>query len=49
MITYMGKNPTAFKFRKGRQVQADIAWSYLDKTTKRTKKWVNKKQQHTKY
>lgn len=49
MITYMGKNPTAFKFRRGRQEQADIARSYLDKTTKRMKKWANKKRQHTKY
>lgn len=49
MITYTGKNPTAFKFGKGWQEQADIAQSYLDKTTKRMKKWANKKWQHTKY
>ncbi|RVW23474.1 RNA-directed DNA polymerase-like [Vitis vinifera] len=42
-IGYTGKSPAAFKFAKGWHKQADIAHSYLDKATKKMKKWANKK------
>ncbi|RVW62235.1 hypothetical protein CK203_064475 [Vitis vinifera] len=39
----------AFKFAKGWHEQADIARSYLDKATKKMKKWADKKRRHTEY
>ena len=45
----MGRSPTAFKFAKGWHKQDDIARLYLDKATKKMKKWADKKWHHTKY
>ncbi|RVW86102.1 RNA-directed DNA polymerase-like [Vitis vinifera] len=47
MIGYMGRSPAAFKFAKGWHKQAEIARSYLDKATKKMKKWADKKRRHT--
>ncbi|RVW59633.1 Transposon Ty3-G Gag-Pol polyprotein [Vitis vinifera] len=49
MIGYTGRSPAAFKFAKGWHEQADIARSYLDKATKKMKKWADKKRHHTEY
>ena len=46
---YTGKSLLAFKFAKGWHEQSDIARSYLDKATKKIKKWSEKKQRHTEY
>ncbi|RVW43718.1 Transposon Tf2-11 polyprotein [Vitis vinifera] len=48
-IGYTGRSLTTFKFTKGWHEQADIARSYLDKVTKKMKKWVDKKRRHTEY
>nr|CAN64786.1 hypothetical protein VITISV_014071 [Vitis vinifera] len=48
-IGYTGRSPAAFKFAKGWHEQADIARSYLDKATKKMKKWADKKRHHTEY
>ncbi|RVW76146.1 Transposon Ty3-I Gag-Pol polyprotein [Vitis vinifera] len=48
-IDYTGRSPAAFKFAKGWHEQADIARSYLDKATKKMKKWADKKRRHTEY
>ena len=42
-IGYTRRSPTAFKFVKGWHEQANISCSYLDKATKKMKKWANKK------
>ena len=42
-IGYTRRSPAIFKFSKGWHEQADIACSYLDKATKKMKKWANKK------
>ena len=49
VMGYTGKSPVAFKFAKGWHEQSDIARSYLDKATKKIKKWSEKKQRHMKY
>jgi hypothetical protein len=46
---YDGRSPAAFKFAKGWQEQADVARSYLDKATKKMKKWADKKRRHVEY
>ena len=48
-IDYTGRSPTTFKFANGWHKQADIASSYLDKATKKMKKWANKKRRHTEH
>ena len=46
---YTGKSLAAFKLTKGWHEQVDIAHSYLDRATRKMKKWADKKQYHTKY
>ncbi|XP_043692842.1 uncharacterized protein LOC122643267 [Telopea speciosissima] len=42
MTGYTGKSPSAFKFAKEWQEKVDVAKSYLDKATKKMKKWADK-------
>lgn len=46
---YTGRSPAAFKFAKGWHEQADIARSYLDKASKKMKKWADKKRRNLEY
>jgi len=41
--SYEGKSPAAFKFAKSWHEQAELARAYLNKATKRMKKWADKK------
>ena len=49
MIGYTGRSPATFKIAKGWHEQSDIARSYLDKATKKMKKWADKKRRHIEY
>ena len=49
MIGYTGRSPATFKIAKGWHEQSDIAHSYLDKATKKMKKWADKKRRHIEY
>lgn len=42
MSGYTGRSPAAFKFAKGWQEQAYVACTYLDKASKKMKKWADK-------
>ncbi len=46
---YTGRSPAAFKFAKGWHEQADVARSYLDKASKKMKKWADKKRRNVEY
>ena len=46
---YTGKSPTAYKFAKGWHEQTDIAHSYLEKASRKVKKWADKKMRHAKF
>lgn len=43
MFGYTGRSPAVFKFAKGWLEQADVARTYLDKASKKMKKWADKK------
>ena len=43
------KSPAAYKFAKGWHEQADITCSYLEKASKKMKKWADKKRKHAKF
>lgn len=45
-IPYTGNNPSAFKFVKEWHEQNDLARAYLDKASKRMKKWADKKRRN---
>ncbi|KAH7843139.1 hypothetical protein Vadar_013087 [Vaccinium darrowii] len=47
--SYMGMSPAAFKFVKGWHEQADVASSYLEKASKKMKKWADKKRRNLEY
>ncbi|RVW34923.1 hypothetical protein CK203_104887 [Vitis vinifera] len=49
VIGYTRRSPTAFKLAEEWHEQANIAHSYLDKATKKMKKWADMKRCHTKY
>ena len=38
---YSGKNPRAFNFTKKWKKNTEIAWGYLEKASKRMKKWAD--------
>ncbi|PKI46790.1 hypothetical protein CRG98_032827 [Punica granatum] len=46
---YKGNSPAAYKLAKSRQEEADLAWSCLNRATKRMKKWADKKRRHVEY
>lgn len=48
IISYKRKSPTTFKVAKRWYEQVDIGRLYLDKATKKMKKWANTKR-HVKY
>ena len=46
---YKGSSPSAFKFAKEWQEQADLARTCLHKASKRMKKWADKKRRHVEF
>ncbi|KAJ4728107.1 Retrotransposon protein, putative, Ty3-gypsy subclass [Melia azedarach] len=46
---YTGPNPSAYKWAKGWQEQLDIAKTYLDKASKKMKKWADKDRRHLEF
>jgi translation initiation factor IF-1 len=47
--SYEGRSPSAFKFAKEWHEQADLARAYLNKATKRMKKWADKKRRRVEF
>lgn len=47
--SYDGKSPVAYKTAKAWHEQADLARAYLDKASKKMKKWADKKRRHVEY
>ncbi|KAL5744158.1 hypothetical protein ACOSQ2_027274 [Xanthoceras sorbifolium] len=49
MVRYTGRSPGSYKLAKDWQEQADIARSYLDKATRKMKKWADKKRRRVEF
>ncbi|KAH9619215.1 hypothetical protein KSS87_003192, partial [Heliosperma pusillum] len=48
-IGYSGQSPAAFRMARGWNEQLDIAKAYLDKASKKMKKWADKHRRHVEY
>jgi len=46
---YKGRCPAAFKVAKSWHEEADVARTYLDKATKKMKKWADEKRRHLEF